>query len=149
MPSQELCVDPLVAVGIGLWVLPRTWSLLKDSVNILLEGAPEGIEVEAVGRSMCEVPGVMSVHDLHVWALTSGKPSLMAHVVHAPGRSTEGDLLPASQKRLAKSFKLFRTTLQFETKPCMHTEDGCNYVERPPSGHGDDAHDHIVSPRSR
>lgn len=76
-------VDTLVAAGIGLWVLPRTWILLKESLNILLEGTPEGLSLGDVTTAMQGVSGVTNVHDLHVWVLTSGKNSLTAHVVHA------------------------------------------------------------------
>lgn len=126
-------VDTVVAVGIGLWVLPRTWTLLKESLNVLLEGVPEGIDVEAVSAAMCSVPGVTSVHDLHIWALTSGKNSLTAHVVQAA--SSESQALRTSiQQVLAERFKVFHTTLQLELAPCQHTEDGCNYVARPGDG---------------
>jgi cobalt-zinc-cadmium efflux system protein len=121
-------VDTLVAVGIGLWVLPRTWVLLKESLNILLEGAPEGVDVDEVARTMLAVPGVTGVHDLHVWVLTSGKNALTAHVVHAA--SIEGAALIVPLKEmLADRFKVFHTTLQVEPTACQHSEDGCNFVD--------------------
>lgn len=88
-------VDSAVAVLIGLWVLPRTWVLLKASLNILLEGVPEEIDIENVRRTLLGVPGVMSIHDLHVWALSSGKESMTVHVVIEPGFSAEAAILPA------------------------------------------------------
>lgn len=88
-------VDPLVAVAIGLWVLPRTWILLKDSLNILLEGVPEGIDLGDVEQAMLAVPGVLSIHDLHLWSLTTGKTSLTAHVVYDQTYSPEEALMPA------------------------------------------------------
>ena len=69
-------VDSLVAVAIGCWVLPRTWSLLRQSLNVLLEGVPEGLGFADVSDAIARVPGVVSVHDLHVWSITSGKVSL-------------------------------------------------------------------------
>lgn len=74
-------IDSLIAVGIGLWVLPRTWVLLKESLNTLLEGIPEGIDINKLKKTMCETPGVLDVRELHVWAITSDKISLTAHVV--------------------------------------------------------------------
>ena len=121
-------VDPLIAVGIGLWVLPRTWILLKESLNILLEGVPQGVKVPDVMQAMVSVTGVQSVHDLHVWALTSGKSSLTAHVVYGPGVPPESLLRPL-QEVLAERFQVFHTTLQMEAKACEHTEDGCNFVK--------------------
>lgn len=124
-------IDAVVAVGIGLWVLPRTWTLLRESLNILLEGAPEGVDVRQVAADIGAVDGVTEVHDLHVWALTSGKNSLTAHVVH------RNDVEPASlrdalKQLLAERFRVFHTTLQLETTPCAHSEDGCNYTEPAP-----------------
>ena len=129
-------MDTVVAVGIGLWVLPRTWTLLKESLNILLEGVLEGVDVDEVSAAMVAVPGVISVHDLHIWALTSGKNSLTAHVVQAASSRSE-DLRASIRDVLAKRFQVFHTTLQLELTPCQHTDDGCNYV-----GRQDDGHDH-------
>jgi cobalt-zinc-cadmium efflux system protein len=123
-------VDTLVAVGIGLWVLPRTWTLLKESLNILLEGVPDGVDVDAVSAAMVALPGVVSVHDLHIWALTSGKNSLTAHVVQSESARSE-DLRARLRDLLAARFKVFHTTLQLELIPCQHTDDGCNYVDDP------------------
>ncbi len=126
-------VDALVAVGIGLWVLPRTWQLLKESMNILLEGVPDGVDVTAVGQVIVSTPGVVSVHDLHIWALTSGKNSLTAHVVHDT-TAIPAAIIDAIKVKLADQFKVFHTTLQLEIKPCEHTEDGCNFIDpRPPA----------------
>ena len=125
-----LWVDSVIAVAIGLWVLPRTWVLLKESLNILLEGVPDGIQVAEVEKAIVAVNGVLSVHDLHIWSLTSGKFSLTAHVVHDPEREAASTLLQALQEVLALRFNVFHTTLQLETTPCQHTADGCNYVAR-------------------
>ena len=129
-------VDTVVAVGIGLWVLPRTWTLLSESLNILLEGTPEGIDVDEVTQAMCGVPGVESVHDLHVWALTSGKNSLTAHVVHGEG-VVAPDLILKLQTMLAERFKVLHTTFQLERTACAHSADGCNFVG--PGGSTDEA----------
>jgi cobalt-zinc-cadmium efflux system protein len=134
-------VDTAIAVAIGLWVLPRTWVLLKDSLNILLEGVPEGIDVEEVERAMRTVPGVVSIHDLHIWALTSGKASLTAHVVYDPSFSPEEALMPALQEILAQRFNVHHTTLQFEITPCANQAEGCSYVADGPL-HGKAHHHH-------
>jgi cobalt-zinc-cadmium efflux system protein len=134
-------VDPLVAVAIGLWVLPRTWILLKDSLNILLEGVPEGIDLGDVEQTMLAVPGVLSIHDLHLWSLTTGKTSLTAHVVYDQTYSPEKVLMPALQTVLANRFKVVHTTLQCETKPCVHQPEGCTYVGSTPE-HDDNPNFH-------
>ncbi len=132
-------VDTVIAVAIGLWVLPRTWVLLKESLNILLEGVPQGIDIAEVTQAMTAVPGVQSVHDLHVWALTSGKSSLTAHVVHAAGADPQV-LVEPLKELLATRFSVFHTTLQLEPKACAHTQDGCNYTGSVPHGPDDETH---------
>ncbi len=138
-------VDTLVAAGIGLWVLPRTWILLKESLNILLEGTPEGLSLDDVTTAMLGVSGVTEVHDLHVWVLTSGKNSLTAHVVH------RADVAPAQiieniQTLVAKRFEVFHTTIQCELVACEHSADGCNFIDRrtgsteAPEGHSSHVH---------
>ncbi|MGB7196227.1 MAG: cation diffusion facilitator family transporter [Collimonas pratensis] len=135
-------VDSAIAVLIGVWVLPRTWILLKESINILLEGVPEGMDIEKVQAAMRAVPGVLSVHDFHLWAVTSGKASLTAHVVYDVAYSAEQQLLPALKEILASQFAVYHTTLQFETLPCAHTEDGCNYSAPAHSHDESEAHVH-------
>jgi len=75
--------DPAASVAVGILVLISSWSILRDTTQILLEGAPPGIDVSEVGREMASVPGVVEVHDLHVWMITSGFPALAAHVLVA------------------------------------------------------------------
>lgn len=133
-------VDGVIAVAIGLWVLPRTWILLKESLNVLLEGVPEGVDLKEVTQAMSAVPGVTSIHDLHIWALTSGKSSLTAHVVYAPKTNPE-NLLEPLKEVLAARFSVFHTTLQMEPVPCQHTADGCNFVAHGPA-HGLDEQTH-------
>ena len=78
-------VDALVAAAIGLWVLPRTWRLLRESLNILLEGVPLDVNLHEIERALLAIPGVREIHDLHIWALSSGKNTLTAHAVLAQG----------------------------------------------------------------
>lgn len=115
-------IDALVAIGIGLWVLPRTWTLLKETLNVLLEGVPEGIDLSAVASALKAVPGVNDIHDLHIWALTSDMPSLSAHVIVADA----GD--PAQVRRsaevlLVERFEIRHVTLQLETVDCRIERD--------------------------
>lgn len=110
-------VDPLVAIGIGLWVLPRTWTLLKETVNVLLEGVPDGIDLDAVRAALLGTPGISAVHDLHVWALTSEVPSLSAHLVLAKG--ADADLTrSAASAVLEQKFHIDHVTLQTERTDC-------------------------------
>jgi len=114
-------VDSAVAVLIGLWVVPRTVTLLKSSINILLEGVPEEIDLAKVDAALLGVPGVASLHDLHVWSLTSGKTTLTVHLVTAPGTNAETDVLPTVRQLLAKDFGIHHFTVQCEGEPCRPT----------------------------
>jgi cobalt-zinc-cadmium efflux system protein len=107
-------VDPMLGVGIALWVLPRTWTLLREATNILLEGVPEGIELDAVEQSMRATPGVLDVHDLHVWALSSGKVALTSHVVVDASLAREERLEDALGTMLADRFGITHSTVQVE-----------------------------------
>jgi cobalt-zinc-cadmium efflux system protein len=105
--------DPLVSVAIGLLILASSWSLLRDSTNILLEATPRGIDAEEVGRRMAGAEGVVEVHDLHIWTITSGFPALSAHVLvsqsedcHARRRDLE--------KLLEHEYGISHTTLQVD-----------------------------------
>jgi cobalt-zinc-cadmium efflux system protein len=105
--------DPLAGALIAVAVLASSWGVLRDSVNILLEAAPKGIDAGELGRSLAEMPGVVEVHDLHVWTITSGFPALSAHVLverdddcHARRRELEELLL--------KEYGIEHTTLQVD-----------------------------------
>lgn len=101
-------VDTLVAVGIGLWALPRAWSLLKETINVLLEGVPRGLDLQSISFEIRGIPGVANLHDLHVWALTSDQASLSAHVVLASGCDDE----------VVRSTIVTQATLQTERVDC-------------------------------
>lgn len=105
--------DPLVSAGIGLFILPRTWILLREAVGVLLEGTPSDINLAALREAMRSIVGVAGVHDLHVWTLTSGVNALSAHVVLADGTSHDA-LLKAIQQRVTADFKIAHVTVQVE-----------------------------------
>jgi len=73
--------DVIASVLIGLMILPRTWALLREAVDVLLEATPKGVDLDAVRSHLVQTPGVVDVHDLHAWTITSGMPVLSAHVV--------------------------------------------------------------------
>jgi len=114
-------VDSLIAVGIGFMVFPRTWVLLKACVNILLEGVPPGMNLAEVEQAIATVPGVASVHDLHLWAITQSKASLTAHAVLDVDADAE-TVRRAIEARLQEKFDLHHTTLQMERENCAPLE---------------------------
>jgi cobalt-zinc-cadmium efflux system protein len=76
--------DALASMLLGVLILPRTWRLLRDAVDVLLEATPKGVDLAAVRRHILEAPGVADCHDLHVWTITSGMDVVSAHVVLEP-----------------------------------------------------------------
>lgn len=128
-------IDPIIAVLIGLWVVPRTWVMLSDSLNILLEGVPRGIDMPEVEKTITAVPGVHRVHDLHVWAVTSQQLLLTAHVEleEALEDSAAADaqgVLCAIQKAVAETHHITHLTIQLE-KHGMPRPD-CHFVRHAP-----------------
>lgn len=109
--------DPIFSVLIGLFVLPRTWALMKQAVNVLLESTPAHINLKSVEEAMLSTPGVASVHDLHIWTITSGMDSLSAHVVLADSKSLKDGqkILNAVNAQLKEKFGIAHATIQIET----------------------------------
>ncbi|HEX3175975.1 MAG TPA: cation diffusion facilitator family transporter [Methylomirabilota bacterium] len=108
--------DPLASAAIALLIVPRTWGLLRQAVNVLLEGTPAHLELAEIEAAMTAVAGVRRVHDLHVWTLTSGREAMSAHVVVADVRESER-LLQALHALLHARFGIDHTTIQLEADP--------------------------------
>ena len=109
-------VDALASAAIALFIVPRTWGLLKQAVNVLLEGVPAHLDLSAIEAAITEVSGVRRVHDLHVWTLTSGREAMSAHVVVQDVRESER-LLDTLHAVLHTHFGIDHTTIQLETEP--------------------------------
>ncbi len=105
--------DPLVSVAIGALILASSWSLLRESTNILLEATPRGIDAEEVGRRMAGAEGVVEVHDLHIWTITSGFPALSAHVLVGQGEDCHARRRYL-EDLLAREYGISHTTLQVD-----------------------------------
>jgi cobalt-zinc-cadmium efflux system protein len=105
--------DPIISAGIGLFILPRTWKLLREAVGVLLEGTPSDVNVTAVREAVTRLPGVQEMHDLHVWTLTSGMNAMSAHVVVAD-TSMHDAVLRAVHDTITKNFKIAHVTIQIE-----------------------------------
>jgi cobalt-zinc-cadmium efflux system protein len=109
-------VDPIAGAVIALFLLTRTWSLLRQTVNVLLEGAPAHLDVEEIEAALAARPSVRRVHDLHVWTLTSGREAMSAHVVVEPGAPSD-KILEELHVVLHARFGIDHTTIQIETEP--------------------------------
>lgn len=114
-------IDPIVAIAIGLWVLPRTWTLLRDTTHILLQGVPRGFDLNAIRAAMGEVAGVTGIHDLHLWSVAGDDASLTAHVALAEGSDAE-TIRRAVTELLEARFNIHHATIQTETEPCGDEE---------------------------
>lgn len=107
--------DPLISIFIALLILYGSWRLLNECVNILLESVPRGMELERIREAMQSVVGVIRVHDLHVWTVTSGVHTLSAHTVIAPEMDSH-TILDQIEERLRGQFGIEHTTVQLETQ---------------------------------
>jgi cobalt-zinc-cadmium efflux system protein len=105
--------DPIAGLLISVLILLSSWRLIAEPVGVLMEAAPAGLDVDAAGAAICAEEGVLSVHDLHIWTVTSGFGALAAHVVVAGGR--DRDLVRARiELLLHERFDIDHTTLQME-----------------------------------
>jgi cobalt-zinc-cadmium efflux system protein len=111
--TDRVEADPLVSILIALLVLASAWSILRASTEILLESTPRGIDAAALGRRLVAEPGVVEVHDLHVWTITSGFPALSAHVLVRPGEDCHGRRREL-ERLLNDEFGIEHTTLQVD-----------------------------------
>ncbi len=113
--------DPLISVFIGCLILYTSWSLIKESVNILMQSVPSEINVEVVQRTMEQVGGVIKVHDLHIWCVTSGIFTLTAHAVIIPDGNPQL-ILDKIEEELKRQFSIEHTTIQLEIEDRVERE---------------------------
>ncbi len=106
--------DVVASIAIGLLILPRTLSLMRDAANVLLEGAPSGVDMEMVREHVLGAPGVLDCHDLHAWTITSGMNVVSAHVVLEPDAEAP-TVLEALATCLSDDFDIEHSTFQLET----------------------------------
>jgi cobalt-zinc-cadmium efflux system protein len=118
--------DAVVSLGIGVLILWSSWGVLREAVNLLLEGTPAGIDPDAVTRAIAALDGVQGVHHLHIWALGPSRPALSCHLMvgDVPVKST-GNLLSQVNGVLASDFGIAHTTIQFEFASCDVDDPYC------------------------
>ena len=114
MISGWTLADPIIAVLIGLWVRPRTWTLVRQAGQVLMQGAPGGLNLDTVRDMMLAHPGILTVHDLHVWALGSKEPVLTAHIILKDQASAPDEVRQSLIAALAEKFGIDHATLQIE-----------------------------------
>ncbi len=121
MTTGWTLADPIVGAAIGLFIVPRTWRLLKEAVHILLEGVPAEIDLTLLENALKEIPGVAAVHDLHVWTLTSGLDSMSGHIV-VRDMGDARRVLAAAQLLMKEKFGLGHVTIQIEDEALAAAE---------------------------
>ncbi|MGH7890355.1 MAG: cation diffusion facilitator family transporter [Thermodesulfobacteriota bacterium] len=126
--------DPIISVLISALILRGAWKLFNESIHILLEGTPKGMDLEAVENAICSHNGVLSVHDLHAWTLTEGFEALSAHLVIEDINLSE-NLIEKIKKHLHDKFEINHVTLQVETRKCESGDVNC-YETKTPSLYG-------------
>jgi len=120
LTTKFYAADTLISIGLALFMLPRTWSIIKKAVHILMEGSPSNILHEEVKKAILQIKGVTGVFELHIWTITSGMDALSAHVVIIdPSKSQT--ILQEINSTLEKKFKITHATIQIET---YHSESG-------------------------
>ena len=119
-------IDPALSVAIGVLIIWTAWDIVNESLNILLEGLPRGLELQAVSCAMREVPGVLDVHDLHIWSLGSSTHALSCHaLIEDVPPSASDRILQNLNNMLCDRFSIRHTTVQFEHVGCPVSESGC------------------------
>ncbi|NHC16487.1 cation diffusion facilitator family transporter [Motilibacter deserti] len=128
--------DAIASAAVALMIVPRVWSLLREAIDVLLEATPRGVDVAHVRDHILATPGVLDVHDLHVWTITSGLPVMSAHIVVEPGRSTtdcadtpgcESSILDTLRDCLAEHFDVEHSTFQLEPAGHRAHEDAVHH----------------------
>ncbi|HVS83259.1 MAG TPA: cation diffusion facilitator family transporter [Pyrinomonadaceae bacterium] len=133
--------DPVVSILIGLLILWSSWGIVKESVNVLLEGVPEGMEMETVERTIGSVAGVLAVHDLHVWAVGSGMVCCSCHIsVEEQSVRSGENVLRAVSEELEHKFGISHSTIQVEVEGCDPNDMYC--IMKVARGAAGNSHDH-------
>jgi cobalt-zinc-cadmium efflux system protein len=133
--------DPVVSVLIGILILWSSWGILKESVNVLLEGIPEGMEMETVERTIGAVDGVLTIHDLHVWTVGSGMVCCSCHIsVEEQSVRSGENVLRAVSEELERKFGISHSTIQVEVEGCEPNDMYC--IMKVARGAAGKSHDH-------
>lgn len=118
--------DPIIGAGIGLFIVPRTWSLLSQVNHILMEGTPPNVDTGAIEKKLLAIPGTVAVHDLHVWTVTSGFDAMSCHLVVAD-MSAGRETLREARNVMKAEYGIEHTTIQVEDE-AMRAEETVLHV---------------------
>ena len=141
-------IDPILSIALGCLIVYTAWDIVHESLNILLEGLPRGIELERVTKAMTAVPGVLDVHDLHIWTLGSNTHALCSHVLIDDMPHSESEAILKKLAEVCCGLGIHHTTIQFEHVPCVMSDNGCKmgadhiHAHEHDHDHHDHAHGH-------
>ncbi|MFL6415073.1 MAG: cation diffusion facilitator family transporter [Bryobacteraceae bacterium] len=131
-------VDPILSIVLAIFIVYTAWDIAGESLNILLEGLPRGLELPQITKAIGDIEGVLDVHDLHVWSLGSKTHALSSHVLIE-------DMPPSASEKILKRVQealcqlgIHHSTIQFEHVPCVLSDSGCHMV----ADHGHAGHSH-------
>jgi cobalt-zinc-cadmium efflux system protein len=125
-------IDPILSVLIGAMIIWSAWDIIQESLNVLLEGLPRGMELQKITDALCCVEGVIDVHDLHIWSLGSKTHALSCHVLIADMATSESNPILKKINDLLCEFHIFHTTIQFEHIKCALSEAPCSILVASP-----------------
>jgi cobalt-zinc-cadmium efflux system protein len=120
LTTKFYLADPIISIGLALFMLPRTWSIIKKAIHILMEGSPYNVSHEEVKEAILQIKGVTGVFELHIWTITSGMNALSAHVVIIDTNKSQ-TILQEINSTLEKKFGITHATIQIEK---YHSESG-------------------------
>ena len=121
-------IDPILSVLIGVLIVWTAWDIIRESLNVLLEGLPRGMELQEVTQALREVEGVIDVHDLHIWSLGSSAHALSSHVLIEDMPPSSSNAILQRINDLLCKFDIHHTTIQFEHTKCALSDAPCNIL---------------------
>jgi cobalt-zinc-cadmium efflux system protein len=121
LTSNFYLADPIVSIGLAIFMLPRTWTIIKKAIHILMEGSPANVSHEQVKKDLLQIKGVTGVFELHIWIITSGMNALSAHVV-VIDTSRSQSILQEANSLLERKYTITHATIQIERYHSEPTE---------------------------
>jgi len=119
-------IDPALSIALGVLIVYTAWDIIRESLNILLEGLPRGLQLRDVTDAMGGVDGVLDVHDLHIWSLGSSTHALSCHALIEDMPPSESERILKCINHVLASYNIHHTTIQFEHVPCVLSDSGCH-----------------------
>lgn len=118
-------IDPVLSIALGILIIYTAWDIIRESLNILLEGLPRGLELTHVTQAMARIEGVLDIHDLHIWSLGSSTHALSSHVLIEDMPPSASERILTRINEVLCGFDIHHTTIQFEHVPCVLSDNGC------------------------